>query len=154
KCRLHHRMKTFDCGWRTQQFVDGSIVWTSPTGRSYRSTPDGAELFDDIAKALPAPRRPGSYRDHATRIAAARAAMAAKRAANTETRRINRARADEIEGRRWRNEMRFKLFLFKGTPSTSPFCRWVNDPDENETITADWRPPPREPTTDCDEPPF
>ncbi|MET0896447.1 MAG: DUF222 domain-containing protein, partial [Mycobacterium sp.] len=93
KCRLHHRIKTFDCGWQTQQFVDGSIVWTSPTGRSYRSTPDGAELFDDIATALPAPRRPGSYRDHATRIAAARAAMAAKRAANAETRRINKARA-------------------------------------------------------------
>ncbi|MET0897968.1 MAG: HNH endonuclease, partial [Mycobacterium sp.] len=79
---------------------------------------------------------------------------AAKRAANAETRRINKARADEIEGRRWRNEMRFKLFLFKGTPSTSPFCRWVNDPDENETITADWKPPPLPPPNEDDEPPF
>ena len=137
------------------QLVDGTIEWTSPTGRSYRSTPDGAELFDDIAKAMPTPR-PRHYRqDRARRIAAARAELAATRAANKETRRINHARATEIDQRKWRNEMRFKLFLFKGTPSTSPACTWVNDPHENETITADWKPPPETPTTEHDEePPF
>ena len=32
------------------------------------------------------------------------------------------------------------LFLFKGTPSTSPFCTWVNDPREPEELPADWTP--------------
>ena len=155
KCRTHHLMKTFDCGWRTAQFIDGTIEWTSPEGRVYRSTPDGAELFEDIAHALPKPRRRNPRREKAKRIAAARAGMAAKRAANEETRYLNRERAREIDGRQWRNSVRFKLFLFKGKPSTSPFANWVNDPDEDEHITADWKPPPLPPssTTRDDEPP-
>ncbi|HYZ67409.1 MAG TPA: DUF222 domain-containing protein, partial [Mycobacterium sp.] len=47
-CREHHRLKTFLCGpggWRDEQLADGTIVWTSPTGRIYRTTPDGPELF-------------------------------------------------------------------------------------------------------------
>ena len=157
KCRLHHLIKTFltgPGGWNTVQWPDGTVVWTSPTGRGYRCTPDGAELFDDIANALPEPRRRNRRREKAKRIAAARAGMAAKRAANEEIRYLNRARAREIDDRQWRNEVRFKLFWFKGTPSTSPACKWVNDPDEDETITADWKPPPLPPTTEYDEPPF
>jgi hypothetical protein len=160
KCRTHHRVKTFltgECGWNTKQLPDGTIEWTSPTGRTYRSTPDGAQLFDDIAAACtPRPwRRPRDPRaEKATRTAAARAGAAAKRAANAETRRVNRARAKEIADRIRRNEMRFKLFFFKGTPSTSPFCTWVNDPDEDEHISADWRPPPLPERSEDDEPPF
>jgi hypothetical protein len=36
--------------------------------------------------------------------------------------------------------MRDMLFTFKGAPSTSPFCTWVNDPREAEELPADWRP--------------
>jgi hypothetical protein len=158
KCRQHHRLKTFHGGphgWRDQQLPDGTIIWTSPTGRVYRSTPAGAELFDDLtACTAPTPRRSNHRLDKAARTAAARAGMAATRAANTETRRINRARAHEIDGRTWRNHVRDTLLLFKGAPSTSPACPWVNNPYEDEHITADWRPPPPPPEHDDDEPPF
>ncbi|ANW65911.1 hypothetical protein BCA37_22145 [Mycobacterium sp. djl-10] len=159
KCRAHHRIKTFltgEGGWTTKQLTGGTIEWTSPTGRTYRSTPDGAELFDDLAAACrprpwTRPRDPKA--EKASRIAAARAGLAAKQAANRETRWINQQRAREIERRIWRNNMRFKLFWFKGRPSTSPACGWVNDPDQPESITTDWRPPPLS-RHDSDEPPF
>ncbi|CAJ1496838.1 HNH endonuclease signature motif containing protein [[Mycobacterium] burgundiense] len=159
KCRQHHLLKTFHNGpdgWQDKQCRDGTIEWTSPTGRIYRSTPEGAELFADIHTACttPAPLPRNHRRDKTRRTAHARAGLAAKRATNAETLRINRARAHEIEMRQWRNEVRHKLFLLKGTPSTSPWCTWVNDPPENETITADWKPPPPPPPTDNDEPPF
>jgi hypothetical protein len=155
KCRQHHRLKSFECGWRDSQFADGTVEWTSPTGRVYRSTPDGAELFDDIARACAPlnPRRRNHRRDRAARTAGTRAGLAAKRAANAETLRVKQARVREIELRRWRNHVRDRLLLFKGTPSTSPACRWVNDPHEDEHITADWRPPPP-PEQDDLEPPF
>jgi hypothetical protein len=50
--------------------------------------------------------------------------------------------------------MRDMLFLFKGnTPSTSPFCTWVNDPRESEKLPPDWVPPPPPPPLP-DDPPF
>jgi hypothetical protein len=156
KCREHHRLKTFACGWTDTHTADGTIEWSSPTGRIYRSAPDGAELFDDIAAACrPAPRRPRDrLKDKARRTHAARAGMAAKRAANAETLRVNQARAREIDQRTWRNHIRFLLLLFKGKPSTSHACPWVNNPDEDEHISADWKPPPQPPKTDDDTPPF
>jgi hypothetical protein len=48
--------------------------------------------------------------------------------------------------------MRDMLFLFKGTPSISPLCRWINDPREPEELPPDWQPPP--PPTLPDDPPF
>lgn len=159
KCREHHRLKTFHSGaggWQNTQRHDGTVEWISPTGRVYRSTPDGAELFGDIAVACatraPLPRNRQAEKARRTRLA--REGLAAKRAANTETQRLNDARANEIDLRQWRNEVRRRLHLLKGAPSTSPFCSWVNDPPEDETITADWRPPPPEPTPDHDQPPF
>ncbi len=47
-CRKHHLLKTFwsgDGGWRDHQFPDGTIVWTSPTGKSYVTTPGSRLLF-------------------------------------------------------------------------------------------------------------
>ena len=46
----------------------------------------------------------------------------------------------EIADRKFRNHMRDNLVLFKGRPSTSPFCTWVNDPREPEELPPDWRP--------------
>ncbi|WP_375487120.1 DUF222 domain-containing protein, partial [uncultured Mycobacterium sp.] len=51
-----------------------------------------------------------------------------------------------------RQHVRGMLFLFKGTPSTSPFCTWVNEPREPEALPPDWRPPPLQPLPD--DPPF
>jgi hypothetical protein len=62
------------------------------------------------------------------------------RRVNEARRRLEEARNREVEARRFRNHMRDMLFTFKGAPSTSPFCTWVNDPREAEELPADWRP--------------
>jgi len=52
KCRAHHLLKTFwsgQKGWREQQFSDGTIIWTSPSGRTYTTTPGGALFFPQLA---------------------------------------------------------------------------------------------------------
>ena len=52
KCRAHHLLKTFwsgQNGWREQQFVDGTIIWTSPSGRTYTTRPGGALFFPQLA---------------------------------------------------------------------------------------------------------
>lgn len=38
-CRHHHLVKTFASGWRVEQFPDGRITWTTPTGHTYTSHP-------------------------------------------------------------------------------------------------------------------
>ena len=71
KCRAHHLLKTFWCGqngWAEQQHPDGTIVFTSPSGRTYTTTPGGALFFPDlatptekltVAHADPPPDNPG-----------------------------------------------------------------------------------------------
>lgn len=160
-CREHHRMKTFHGGpdgWQDQQLPDGTVVLTSPTGRVYRNSPAGAELFPQLSRACaePVPRRRSRRREKAARTARERHKLTALRPSNAEQRRINRARRAELDIRKWRNNMRRTLLHLKGgRPSTSPWCRWVNEPPEDETITADWVPPPRAPSKPGDdEPPF
>jgi hypothetical protein len=46
-CRRHHLLKTFWCGpngWYDEQRPDGTVVWNSPSGRTYRTAP-GSALF-------------------------------------------------------------------------------------------------------------
>jgi hypothetical protein len=49
KCRLHHLLKTF-WGWRDEQLRDGTIIWTSPTGERYVTTPGSALIFPDLCE--------------------------------------------------------------------------------------------------------
>jgi hypothetical protein len=159
-CREHHRLKTFHgglAGWRDEQLPDGTIVWTSPTGRVYRCTPAGVDLFPQMRPACraPTPKNRNRFKEKAARIAHARNTLREQRPVNAETRRVNRARKNEIELRKWRNHMRKMLILFKGRePSTSPWCPWVNDPLEPEELPPDWRPPPPLTHQLDDEPPF
>jgi hypothetical protein len=53
-----------------------------------------------------------------------------------------------------RNHMRDMLFVFKGAPSTSPFCTWINDPREPEELPQDWAPQEPAAVTLPDDPPF
>ena len=46
-CRLHHLMKTF-VSWHDRQLRDGTIIWTSPSGEVYLSTPGSALLFPGL----------------------------------------------------------------------------------------------------------
>ncbi|GAB3235933.1 HNH endonuclease signature motif containing protein [Mycolicibacterium hippocampi] len=149
-CREHHRRKTFD-GWKDKQLPDGTIVWTSPAGQIYRTAPGSAEVFPQFRQS-----RPRSERDR-KRVAAARKRLAEQRPVDAYHRHRNRAAAREIDGRRFRNRFRRTRVLFHGyttrdKPSTSPFCRWVNDPIEPEELPPDWQPPPQT-NTDPDEPP-
>jgi hypothetical protein len=159
-CREHHRLKTFHGGpggWRDAQLPDGTIIWTSPTGRTYRTTPGGPDLFPQMRPACgaPKPKRRSRSREKALRIARARSNIRQQRPVNAETRRVNYARRNEIDLRKWRNHTRRMLILFKGRePSTSPWCTWVNDPFEPEELPPDWEPPPRSPQELDDEPPF
>ena len=46
-CRKHHLLKTFWCGpdgWRDEQLPDGTVLWTSPSGHTYRTAP-GSKLL-------------------------------------------------------------------------------------------------------------
>jgi len=47
-CRVHHLVKTFHTGWKDQQFPDGTIVWTSPSGHVYVTRPEGAHWFPTL----------------------------------------------------------------------------------------------------------
>ena len=159
-CREHHRLKTFHGGpggWRDEQLPDGTIVWISPTGREYRSTPAGYDLFPQLRRACaaPKPKKRSRSREKALRIGRARSKIREQRPVNAETRRVNRARRQEIDLRKWRNHMRMMKILFKGNePSTSPWCTWVNDPFEPEELPPNWKPPPPSPQELDDEPPF
>ncbi len=148
-CREHHRRKTFDEGWRDRQLADGTIVWTSPSGRTYPTTPAGAALFPDLTGRRRTP--------DADVVAARRERMCATRHSNVVNRHRNRAAREEIRVRLWRNDFRRFREFFHGQPtsvkpSTSPFARFVNDPIEPEELEPNWRPPPQT-LSDPDEPP-
>ncbi|MEZ0349895.1 HNH endonuclease signature motif containing protein [Mycobacterium sp. pR1184] len=144
-CRQHHRLKTFHTGWRDRQLADGTIIWTSPTGRIYRTYPAGQDLFPQPQRPACATPTTQPRRDRRKR----------RRARINQARRHNQrqaARNEEIAARKFRNHMRDALFAFKGTPSTSPFCTWINDPHEPEELPPGWTttaPPPLP-----DDPPF
>ena len=145
-CRQHHRLKTFHGGWRDTQLADGTVVWTSPTGRTYRTFPAGADLFPQPrgpACTAPSPIRRDRSKQRRARIAQARAHN-----------RRQAARNEEIAARKFRNSMRDTLFALKGTPSTSPFCTWVNGPRESEDLPADWVTDEPAVTLLPDDPPF
>jgi Domain of unknown function (DUF222) len=183
-CREHHRLKTFHggpTGWRDQQLADGTIVFTAPTGRTYRTTPDGTELFPQMRPACaepeppacdqperpacvePTPRKRNRSREKAARIKLIRSKIRAQRPINAAQRHLDQARRREIDMRKWRNNCRKMLIIFKGgRPSTSPWCNppqaggapRINEPFEPEELPPDWRPPPTTPSSDPDDPPF
>jgi len=71
-CRIHHLFKTFHAGpagWTEIQLPDGTLVWTSPRGRTYTTTPTGARFFPQLGAPtqtldLPnSPPPPSPYRD-------------------------------------------------------------------------------------------
>ncbi|MDT5211511.1 MAG: hypothetical protein QOF67_3926 [Mycobacterium sp.] len=44
-CRTNHLMKTFD-GWDDIQLPDGTVIWTSPSGRTYTTKPGSLLFFE------------------------------------------------------------------------------------------------------------
>jgi hypothetical protein len=154
-CRHHHRLKTFHEGWRDKQLADGTVVWTSPTGQTYRTSPAGADLFPQPrgpACAPPTPTTRSRSKQRSARIAAARTHNREQRPLNQARRELDQARKHEIAARRHRNEMRGMLIMFTGKPGTSPYGTWINEPREPEELPDDWTPTPIPALPD--DPPF
>lgn len=154
-CRFHHRLKTFG-GWSDTQYPDGTVVWTSPSGKTYRTTPGGADLFNSFATVpcgQPQPARPPKL-SRAARVEQTRAKNRRLRPVNEKYSYTQKARRKELDRRRNHNRMRATLKLFKGDePSKSPYCTWINDPFEPEELPPDWEPPPP-PPLNPEDPPF
>ncbi|KZS68124.1 hypothetical protein A4G28_23625 [Mycobacterium ostraviense] len=114
-------MKTFHggiTGWRDEQLPDGVVIWTSPTGKTYRTVPAGAELFSN-----PAPRRSRTRADErAARIARARNRNHVQRRVNTAEQELRQVRKAGIEARKFRNRMRDMLFLFRANRAPARFA--------------------------------
>lgn len=53
-CRFHHLLKTFH-PWQDQQFPDGTVVWTAPTGHTYITKPEGAHWYPQLAQPTGTP---------------------------------------------------------------------------------------------------
>lgn len=45
---FHHLLKTFWTAWRDEQYPDGTVVWTSPTGHTYTTRPGSRLLFPSL----------------------------------------------------------------------------------------------------------
>jgi len=55
-CRFHHLLKTFwtgPRGWSDRQHPDGTIVWTSPSGREYTTVPESHRRLSITELAQP-----------------------------------------------------------------------------------------------------
>ena len=65
-CRKHHLLKTFWCGtdgWHDEQLPDGTVIWTAPSGHTYRTQPGSTLLVPTLCKptgTLKLPRRQSS----------------------------------------------------------------------------------------------
>jgi Domain of unknown function (DUF222) len=47
-CRKHHLLKTFWTAWSDEQWPDGTIVWTAPSGQTYTTRPGSRLLFPHL----------------------------------------------------------------------------------------------------------
>jgi hypothetical protein len=56
-CRHHHRCKQAE-GWRLEQPQPGVMIWTTPAGRKYRTTPD--PYLSNTPANKPSGSKPGS----------------------------------------------------------------------------------------------
>jgi hypothetical protein len=101
-CRKHHLLKTFwtgERGWTDQQFPDGTIRWTSPTGRVYITIPGSRMLFPGWdTRTAPVPPGPptDASPDRAQRMPLRRRTRAAEQVSRVKRERaLNDARVAE-----------------------------------------------------------
>lgn len=96
-CRTNHLMKTFD-GWHDVQLPDGTVIWTSPSGRRYVTKPGSTLFFPDwdvtTADLPPPPHAPPSSGLRNLKMPTRRRTRAAAHAAYIEAQRaLNRVQA-------------------------------------------------------------
>jgi hypothetical protein len=62
-CRKHHLLKTFWTGWCDEQWPDGTVVWTSPSGHKYTTRPGSRLLLPALCPSTGGlPTAAGRYR--------------------------------------------------------------------------------------------
>jgi hypothetical protein len=61
-CRRHHLLKTF-WGWHDHQLPDGTVIWASPSGQIFITTPGSALLFPTLCTPT-STLSPGPHRRH------------------------------------------------------------------------------------------
>ena len=102
-CRTHHLVKTF-LGWSEKQLADGTLILTSPAGRTYVTTPGSALLFPSLCYSvggMPAPEvDPPDYCGVRTAMMPTRRRTRAQdRAARVATERRQNREARQVERR-------------------------------------------------------
>ncbi len=122
-CRTHHLVKTF-WGWREQQLPDGTLIWTSPAGQTYVTTPGSALLFPSLCRATGAIST--TEADPPPNYCAERTAMMPKR-----RRTRDQDRATRIAGERRHNRM--------ARSAERPSYTWYS---EETHAVGDGEPPP------------
>ncbi|OBB99078.1 HNH endonuclease signature motif containing protein [Mycobacterium sp. 852002-40037_SCH5390672] len=81
-CRQHHLIKTF-WGWHDQQLPDGTVIWRSPSGRTYVTAPGSALLFPALCAPtgeLAPSRQPDPQADRSAVVPQRRGTRVANRA--------------------------------------------------------------------------
>ena len=92
-CRKHHLLKTFWPGFSDQQFADGTVVVTTPTGHTYTTKPGSSLFFPHWNITTPAPpATPATPGEHRTLM------MPTRKRSRTKT------RADRIKAGRTLND--------------------------------------------------
>ncbi|KUI37328.1 HNH endonuclease signature motif containing protein [Mycobacterium sp. GA-2829] len=102
KCRTHHLGKTFWDGWHDEQFPDGTVIWTTPTGQRYTTMP-GSRLFfptwDTTTAALPPLAQPPPDPDRTAKMPRRRRTRAADYTARIKAQRADNAVARALAKR-------------------------------------------------------
>ncbi len=123
-CRAHHLAKTF-WGWADEQLPDATVIWTSPAGQRYVSTPGSAVLFPTLCS----PTGPLTPAPPDTATPGDRTAMMPRRA---RTRAQQRA-ADITAERHHNHQMR---------TNPPPKHRYDEEWEYDDTFTQEPIPPP------------
>ena len=109
--RTHHLVKTF-WGWRDTQLPDATVILTSPSGRTYVTTPGSALLFPSLCQSTgdaPAPKAhpPLQY-------CGERTAMMPKRRRTRAQNRLSRIASERRQNRDARMARRAQSFSYFG----------------------------------------
>jgi hypothetical protein len=102
-CRKHHLLKTFWPIWRDQQYPDGTVVWTSPTGQKYVTRPGSRLLIPALClptgQLATAPTTSPPSGDRGAMMPKRRRTRAQDRAARIDAERAQNLQALQAEGR-------------------------------------------------------
>jgi hypothetical protein len=114
--RYHHLFKTFytgSGGWADKQLPDGTVTWTSPSGRTYTTEPGGSLFFPILAT----PTGEVAIRKFTTEPGQGRGLMMPRRARTRQ-----QERQDRIAAERRINEIRIaeeRRNASSGSPPTT-----------------------------------